>query len=114
MKDNPPDLLTDQSGLAQLRVAGKPLADEQLTQEGIQRFLFATKLLTPAAVLLVQGGEEPLEHEEGTLLGIGLLSGRHEDGRMFGPVGRILGKGSCRQDKRRSGQRREVTVEGGN
>jgi hypothetical protein len=43
----------------------------------------------------VQGSKEPLEHEEGTLLGIGLLSGRDEDGRMFGPVGRILGEGGC-------------------
>lgn len=108
-------MLTDQSGLAYFRVgaAGKPLANEQLTQEGIQRLLLATELLTPAAVLLVQGGEEPLEHEERTLLGIGLLSGRHEGGRVFRPVGRILGKGSCREDKRRGGQGREVAVEGG-
>lgn len=50
-----PHLLADQSGLAQLRVGavGKPLADEQLTQEGIQRLLLTTELLTPAAVLLV-------------------------------------------------------------
>lgn len=92
-----PHLLTDQSGLAHVRVGAvsKPLADEQLSQEGVQRLLLATELLTSAAVLLVQGGEEPLEHEEGTLLGISLLSGRDEDGGVFSPVGRVLGERGC-------------------
>jgi hypothetical protein len=43
--------------------------------------------------LLVKGSEEPLEDEEGSLLGIGLLGGSNKDGGVFGPVGGVLGQG---------------------
>jgi len=54
-RDYLPDLLTDQGGLAHLRirVVAQPLADKQLTQEGVERLLLTAKLLATAAVLLV-------------------------------------------------------------
>lgn len=89
-----PDLLTEQLGLSQVRVAvGEPLAEEEFTQEGIQRLLLTSKLLTTTAVLLVKGSEEPLENEEGSLLGVGLLGGSDKDGGVFGPVGGVFGQG---------------------
>lgn len=89
-----PDLLTEQLGLSEVRVAvGEPLAEEEFTQEGVQRFFLASQLLATTAVLLVKGSEEPLEDEESSLLRIGLLGGSDEDGGVFGPVGRVLSKG---------------------
>lgn len=87
-------MLTEQLSLSQVRVAvGEPLAEEEFTQEGIQRLLLTSELLATTAVLLVKGSEEPLENEEGSLLGVGLLGGSDKDGGVFGPVGGVLGQG---------------------
>lgn len=91
-EDNVPDLLTDQLCLASLGIT-LPLTNEQLTKEGVQRLLLATKLLTTTAVLLVQSSQEPFEDKKGPLLRIRLLGGGHEHVGVFGPVGRVLGKG---------------------
>lgn len=108
-----PDLFTDQVGLAHLRIrlVGKPLADEQLTQEGVERLLLTAQLLATAAVLLVEGCEEPFEDEESPLLGIGLPGGSDEDSGVLRPVGRVLGERGGGQDERRSSQGGEITVE---
>ena len=108
-----PDLLTDQVGLAHLRVrlVGQPLADKQLTQERVEGLLLTAQLLATAAVLLMQGGEEPLEDEESPLFGIGLSARSDEDGRVLSPVGRVLGERGGGQDERRGGQGGEITVE---
>lgn len=98
-----PDLFTDQVGLADLRVT-LPLSDEKLSQEGVQGLLLAAELLATAAVLLVKSTEEPLEHQEGTLRGVGLLGWSDEDSRVLGPVGRVFSEGGSRQDKRWGGQ----------
>lgn len=91
---NVPNLLAEQLGLSEVRVAvGEPLAEEEFTQEGIQRLLLAPQLLATTAVLLVKGSEKPLENEEGSLLGVGLLGGSDKDGGVFGPVGGVFGKG---------------------
>lgn len=99
-----PDLFTDQGSLPYFRVT-HPFADKQLSQERVQRLLLTTELLTTAAVLLAQCAEEPLENQQSTLRGIGLLSWCHEEGGVFGPVGGILGERGSRQDEGRSGQR---------
>lgn len=89
-----PDLLTEQLGLTQVRVAAicEPLADKEFTQEGIQRLLLTSKLLATAAILLVESSEEPFEDKEGSLLGVSLLSRSDEDSGVFGPVGGVLGQ----------------------
>lgn len=105
-----PDLLANE-----FRGAGivLPLAQEQLAQEWVQGLLLVAVLLAAAGVLLLQGGEEPLEHQHGTLLRVGLLCGRGEDGRVLAPVGAELGQGGSGEDERRGGQAGEVAVEGG-
>jgi hypothetical protein len=53
----------------------------------------------------VQCAEEPLENQESTLGGVGLLGWCHEDGGVLCPVGGIFGEGGSRQDEGRSSQR---------
>lgn len=90
-----PNLFTDQESLSHFGIT-RPLADEQLSEERVQRLLLTTEFLATAAILLVQSGEEPFENQEGTLLGIGLLGWCHENGWMFSPVGGVLGEGGGR------------------
>lgn len=97
-------MLTDQGSLPHFSVT-RPFTDKQLSQERVQRLLLTAELLATAAVLLVQCAEEPLENQERTLRGVGLLGWSHEDGRVFGPVGGVFGEGGSRQDKGRSSQR---------
>ena len=96
-------MFTDKFGLAHLRVA-LPFSDEQLSQERVEGLLLTAKLFTTAAVLLVESTQEPLENQEGTLRGVGLLGWSDEDGRVLSPVGRVFGEGGSRQDKRWSSQ----------
>jgi hypothetical protein len=98
-------LLTDQSGLSHLRVT-LPFSNKQLSQERIKRLLFTAELLATTAVLLVKCAEEPLENQKGTLRGISLLGWRNEDSRVFGPIGRVFGKGSSRKNEWWSSQGR--------
>lgn len=90
-----------------------PLAQEQLAQERVQGLLLVAVLLAAGSVLLLQGGEEPLENQHGTLLRIGLLGGGGEDGGVLAPVGAVLGEGDAGEDERRCGQAGQVAVEGG-
>lgn len=96
-------MFTDEISLADLRVT-LPLADEQLSQERVQRLLLATKLLATTAVLLVKSTEEPLEDQKSTLRGIGFLGWCDKDGGVLGPVGRVFSQGGGRQNKGRSSQ----------
>lgn len=89
-----------------------PLAQEQLAQERVQGLLLIAVLLASAGILLLEGGQEPLQHQDGALLGVGFLGGRDEDGWVLAPVGAELGEGGARQDERRRGQAGEVAVEG--
>jgi len=52
-----PDLLTDELCLASCIL---PLAQEEFSKEWVQWLLLTSKLLISAAVLLLQGAEEPL------------------------------------------------------
>lgn len=104
-RSHAPNLLTDQAGLAQLRVrTSQPLSYEQFTQERVERFLLTAELLTTAAVLLVQGREEPFEHKKSALLRISLSRGRHKYSRVFSPVGRVFGKRGGGEDEWRGSQ----------
>lgn len=88
-----PDLLT-----YELRCTGfiLPLAQKQLTQERVQGLLLIAVLLASAGILLLEGRQEPLQHQDGTLLWVGLLGGRDEDGWVLAPVGAELGEGGAR------------------
>jgi hypothetical protein len=78
-----PDLLADELCRACLIL---PLAQEQLAQEGIQRLLFATKLLTATRVLLLECADEPLQDEHGALGRVFLGGWRDKNGGVLGPV----------------------------
>lgn len=67
-----------------------PPSQEELSEERIQRLLLATQLLVPTAVLLPQGTEKPLEHEQGALGWVGLGRRRNEQRWVFGPVGGVF------------------------
>lgn len=114
-KNGPPDLLADQGGFAHFRIGNipHPLSEKQLAQKRVQRLLLTAELLAPAAVLLVQGAEEPLKDEESALLRVGLSGGGNENGRVFCPVGRILGERGGGKDEWRRGQGGQVSSEGG-
>lgn len=60
-----PDLLTDELSGAGLI---DPLAQEQLTQEGVEGLLLATEFLVTRGVLLLESAQEPLEDEHAALL----------------------------------------------
>lgn len=90
-----PDLFTDQIRLPHV-CATLPFSEEKFPQERVQRFLLTAELLTTATVLLTESTEEPLEDEEGPLRGVGFLGWCDENDGVFGPVGRIFGKGSRR------------------
>lgn len=89
-----------------------PLAQEEFAQERIQGLLLVTVLFASAGILLLESRQEPLQHQNRTLLWIGLLGGRNKDGWVLAPVGAEFGKGGARQDKGRRGQAREVAVKG--
>jgi hypothetical protein len=96
-----PDLLTDQLGGSSVVL---PLPQEQLAEKRIQRLLLVAILFAPAGVLLLQGGQEPLEHQERSLRGVGFLGGRSEDGRVFAPVRAELSQAGGREDEGRRGE----------
>lgn len=106
-----PDLLTDQAGLTNLCIR-VPLAQEQLSEEGVERLLLTAELLTAAAVLLVKCAEEPLEDSQCSLFGISFFGRSHEQSRVFGPVGGILSQGGGGEDERGCGQGGKVSIEG--
>ena len=54
------DLFTNKVCLASLAIVF-PFTKEKLSQERIQRLLFASQLVASTAILLFQGCEEPLE-----------------------------------------------------
>lgn len=78
-----PDLLADQLRSTSIVL---PLAQEQLAQERVKRFLLVAILFTSAGVLLLQGRKEPLQHQHGSLGSIGLFCWRREYGGVLGPV----------------------------
>lgn len=88
-----------------------PLAQEQLTQERIQGLLLVAVLLASAGILLLEGGQKPLQHQHSPLLRVGLLGGRDKGGWVLAPVGAELGEGGAGQDEGRRGEAGEVTVE---
>lgn len=104
-----PDLLADELCRAGVIF---PLAQKQLAQKRVQRFLLVAILLASAGILLLESGQEPLQHQNGTLLWVGLLGGRGEEGWVLAPIGAELGEGGARQDKRRRGQAGQIAVEG--
>lgn len=93
------DLLGHERRLAR-RVG--PGAEEQLSEEGVQRLLLVAKLLAPAGVLVLERGEEPLEDDGSAPGRVGLTDGLSEDGRVGGPVGRELRERLRREDEWRS------------
>lgn len=108
-----PDLFTNQCRLPNFRIR-IPFAEEKLAKEWVERFLLAAKLLAATAVLLVKGAEEPLENQQGSLLGVRLFRRSYQNIRMFSPVGGVFGQGGRGEDERWGSQRRQVTVEGRN
>ncbi len=91
-----------------------PLPEEELAEERIQRLLLAAELLVPAAVLLPQRAEEPLQHEQRALRRLRLRGRRNEEGRVLSPVRRVLRQRRRRQNERRRSQGRQVTRKGCN
>jgi hypothetical protein len=98
----------------QLRRPGSipPLAKEELPQEGVQRLLLVAVLLAPTGVLLLQGGQEPLEDKECPLGRIGLFCGGREDGWVLAPVRAKFGQAGGGEDERRRREAGQITVEG--
>jgi len=105
-----PNLLADELGSASFIL---PLAEEKLSQEWVQWLLLISILLTTAGVLLFECGQEPLQHEQGSLLGVRFLSRGGEDGGMLAPVRREFCQAGRGEDEGRCGKAGEVTVEGG-
>lgn len=104
-----PHLLADKLGGAGCVL---PRAEEQLAQERVQGLLLVAVLLAAAGVLLLERGQEPLEHKQGAL-GRVLFGGRgDEERRVFAPVRAELGQARAREDKGRCRKGREVAVEG--
>ena len=80
---NLPDLLCDHPRHAVLVL---PMAEEQLTQKGIEWLLDAL-ILRPSCVLLtLERTQEPFQHQQRAFLGAVLESWREEDGRVLRPV----------------------------
>lgn len=90
-----------------------PLSEEQLSQEGVEGLLLIAVLLTPAGILLLQGGKEPFQDQQRALLGVCLLGWGYENRGVFCPVRGKLHEGLGREDKWRSSQGRKVPVERG-
>ena len=67
-----------------------PLPEEEFAQEGIEWLLLIAVLLTSTGILLLQGCEEPFQHQQRSLLRIWLLCRRNEDRGMLCPVRRKL------------------------
>lgn len=107
---HPPNLFTDQVGLAHVFIA-IPLANKELSEERIQRLLLATQFFAAAAVLLAKGTEEPSQNSERSLLRVGFLCWGDEQGGVLSPVGRVFGQRGTRKDEGGCGQGREVAVE---
>lgn len=90
-----------------------PLAQEELAQKRVQGLFLVAIFLAACGILLLQGCQEPLEHQHGALRRIGFLCGRSENSRMFAPVGAVLGQGDAGEDEGRRGQAGQVAIEGG-
>ena len=82
-----PNLLADQLSGASVVL---PLPNEEFSKEGIQGLLLIAILLASAGILLLQGGQEPLQHPNRPLGCICLLRRRRKDGRVLAPVGAEL------------------------
>ena len=94
---NSPDLLADEPSLA--RALFLPAGEEELAEEGIQGLLDAFFLIAAGVLLLLQGGEEPFQDEEGTFCRVWFGNWRAEDARALGPVGWELGGGLGAKDE---------------
>lgn len=97
---NSPNLLRDQLGVANLAGLVLPRAQEQLTQERVQRLLLTSQLLAAGAVLLLQCGQEPLQNQQRTLFGVLFFRWRNKELGVFGPVSRVLGQAGAAEDER--------------
>ena len=89
-----------------------PLSQKEFAEEGIERLLLIAVLLAPASVLLLESGQEPLEHQDGALCRIGFLGRGGEDCRVLAPVGAKLGQAGSGEDERRRGETRKIAIEG--
>ena len=91
---------------------GIPLANEKFSQERVERFFLTAQLLTAAAILLAKGAEEPFENRQSPLFRIRFLSRGDEQRWVLGPIGRIFGQRSGRENEGWGSQRGEVSAEG--
>jgi hypothetical protein len=107
-------LLADQSGRACDGIGAFPAREEELSEEGIERFLDPVFLVTAGILLLLEGGEEPCQDQQGATLRVGFRGRSNEDGRMSGPVGRELHGGLGGKDEGRGGDVGEVAADGCN
>ncbi|KAK1238891.1 hypothetical protein MKX08_005952 [Trichoderma sp. CBMAI-0020] len=76
-----------------------PAAEEELAEERVEGLLLVAELLAARAVLVLERGEEPLEHEHGTLSRMGLVRSKDKDGRVGSPVGGELSEGLGEEDE---------------
>lgn len=104
-----PYLLANKPCLSNIAVI-LPLPQKQLAQEWVQRFLLAAQLLAAAAILLMEGAEEPFQHKEGPFLGIGLFGRSNKDLWVFGPVSGVFDEGRRGEDEGGSGQGGQIAV----
>lgn len=109
-----PDLLTDQPCRALDALGPVPAGEEELSEEGIEWFLDAVFLVAAGVLLLLEGGEEPFQDQQGATLRVGLCGRSDENGGMFGPVGRELNHGLGGEHEGRGGDVGEVAADGGN
>lgn len=89
-----------------------PLAQKELTQEGVQGLLLTSQLLASAGILLLQCAQEPLENERGASRRVLLGGGRDEYGGVFSPVRGELGKRCGGEDEGGRSHGREIAIEG--
>lgn len=78
------DLLANKSSLSHLIM---PLRQEEFTQERIQRFLDSILFVSAGVLLSFESREEPSQHKQSSLFGVGFVGRCYEDRGVFGPVG---------------------------
>lgn len=105
-------LLGSEGGLTTAILVG-PLAEEKLTEDGVERLLFGARRDVTSSELTFERADEPLEHEVHALDLILTLGDVGEFVRVLAPVGGEFDERYWRKDERRSRERRKVTGEGG-
>lgn len=89
-----------------------PLPQEDLAQERIQRLhALLPAILVLIAMLLLQRAQEPSQHQQRALLGIGLGSWRDEERGVLRPVGGELDDALRGEEEGRGGQGGEIAAE---